>query len=367
MGFSQKFKAIFRHRIVWLTVTPIVAGIVISLLVFARQANPPVAELPEVIDLGAREIGDVVVVPFSIANRGGEELVIDDIRTSCSCSGIEREIEGKFFRIESLNLNPGERSELVIRTAVRGAPVGTALHIVVYFRTNDPKIPEGRIEAVVRRVCAGVHSSPLSISFGTVSVNDNVRRVVVIRDTAEPPRAIQRLSSSIPRRVVARMLPVDEWPRDTEAQEAGAVIGCFEVLIDTTEPGEVGASVQIHLDGEMRTPDEIPVIGRVAPTVEIQPALLFLPRESSEGLIYTSTAICTSRQDEPIELFVDNAPHGVKVEIVRQATRSIVHLRVTVDPSASPASTAVPRREIQLRARIGEQEFPLRLTVVAPQ
>jgi hypothetical protein len=95
MGFSQKFKAIFRHRIVWLTVTPIVAGIVISLLVFARQANPPVAELPEVIDLGAREIGDVVVVPFSIANRGGEELVIDDIRTSCSCSGIEREIEGK--------------------------------------------------------------------------------------------------------------------------------------------------------------------------------------------------------------------------------------------------------------------------------
>jgi hypothetical protein len=237
MGFRQRFTSIWLRRPVWLIVIPIIAGVSIPLLHRATKTGPPVVELPGVIDLGKREIGDVVVVPFSIANRGGEKLVIDDIRTSCSCSGIEREIDGKFFRIECLNLGAGERAALVIRAAVRGVPAGNALHIVVHFRTNDPTTPAAQVEAVVGRVLAGVNSSPRSVSLGTVAVNDKVRRLVVIRDTATPPRTIQELISSMPDRVTARLLPAAEWPRDREPQGASNQGEPIHVQVDKAPAG----------------------------------------------------------------------------------------------------------------------------------
>src|SRR5207249_4477033 len=83
----------------------------------------PVADHPAKLDLGDHEMGDQVVTPFTIANRGGSDLLIDEIRTNCSCSGMEREQDGGFFRLESLRLKPGEEAHLVMRVSVGGVPL----------------------------------------------------------------------------------------------------------------------------------------------------------------------------------------------------------------------------------------------------
>src|SRR5262245_39171196 len=79
----------------------------------------PLIELPDTISIGNREMGDIVVVPFSIGNRGDQELVVDQVHTSCSCTGMEQQKDGKFYRVEAMRLRPGERADLVMRVSVR--------------------------------------------------------------------------------------------------------------------------------------------------------------------------------------------------------------------------------------------------------
>src|SRR6516225_7078582 len=61
-------------------------------------------DYPANMDLGEHERGELVVSPVTIANRGGGVLVIDQIETNCSCTGLEREEGGQYERIESLSL-----------------------------------------------------------------------------------------------------------------------------------------------------------------------------------------------------------------------------------------------------------------------
>src|SRR5262249_27681057 len=157
----------------WLAV-PIFLGVASYFVVKGQwlRARPsvsspdPMIDYPAKVDLGECEMGDQVVGRFTIANRGGGELIVDQIRTNCSCSGMEQEKDGRFFRIDSLRLNAGEQADLVMRVAVRGVPVGTEMLNIVEFQTNDPTHPTGRMEVVVRRVWGGVSTNPPSVIFG---------------------------------------------------------------------------------------------------------------------------------------------------------------------------------------------------------
>lgn len=119
----------------------------------------PVVEFPAVIDLGEHEQGEVVNSRFTIANRGKGELVIDQIRTTCACAGLEREVDGTFVRVESLRLGPREEAELMLRISVRG-PAGAPSRNRIVFRTNDSSRPEGAIEAVIPKVTGGLGVAP---------------------------------------------------------------------------------------------------------------------------------------------------------------------------------------------------------------
>ena len=130
--------------------------------------NDPRIEYPARLDLGNHEVGEIAITRFTIANRGGGELVIDDIHSNCSCTGMEREQDGRYGRVNSLRLKAGEQANLVMRVSVRGVPIGAEMLNAVEFQTNDPDRPTGRIEAVVRFVSGGVSATPQSIIFGTV-------------------------------------------------------------------------------------------------------------------------------------------------------------------------------------------------------
>lgn len=323
----------------------------------------PVIEYPVRIDLGEHEIGDQAVARFRIANRGGGELVIDEIRTNCSCTGMERERDGEFGRVESLRLQAGEETELAMRISVRGVPVGAEMINVVQFRTNDPDHPEGRIEAVVRRVSGGVAAVPNPIVFGTVPAGTQVVHVIEVWDSALTPRVIDRVTSTNPDRVTAKLVPVTDQPGDASAQSVGTLIGRIEVAVDTHSPGAVDESVQIYLKDESRKPDAISVIGRVAAPVEVSPALLVLPRASADRVLFEGTCVCRSRDGTALSLTVDRVPPELTVELLDdgQATRRI---RITWHPEADKKQVESQRHIIRVRAKAGKEGSILEVQVL---
>lgn len=92
-----------------------------------REPQVPEIAYPARLDLGVRELGELVVQPFDICNIGGGILTVDRIQSNCSCTGMEQIEAGTFQAVGALRLGPGERAALVMRISVRGAPVGAQI------------------------------------------------------------------------------------------------------------------------------------------------------------------------------------------------------------------------------------------------
>jgi hypothetical protein len=316
--------------------------------------SEPLIEYLAKIDLGDHELGDEAIGHFTIANRGGGELVVDQIETNCSCSGMEREQDGRYGRLESLRLKAGERADLVMRVSVRGVPDGAEMINVVKFETNDPTQPTGRIEAVVRHVSGGVTASPRTIVFGTVRIGTNLRYIVDVRDNALTPRVIERVTSTKPERVNARLVPPENSSQSPDSVSAGILIGRIEIKVDTNSPGDFDDTVQVHLAGEPRRPDAISIIGKVEAPFEISPSLLVLPRASTSGPIFDAKCICRSTSGEPLSLAVDSVPPGVTADVLEQDHPALKCIRIRWNPDQAEAATARDRQFIRLRAKSGE-------------
>jgi len=328
--------------------------------------SAPVAEYPATLDLGVHELGEEVVGHFSISNSGDADLVISNVHSNCSCTGMEQERDGRYYRVESLRVKSKESLPLVMRVSVRGVPVGTAMINVVSFETNDPTQPECRIEASVSRVTGGVSATPGSLVIGSVPIGREVRHVIEVRDTAEVPRRLARVNSSDPGRVQARLLPADGPAATAPRNEAGALIARVEVTVATETPGEFRAKVEMELAGEDRKPDAVDVMGRVAPPVELMPTLLALPRTSDGTLVYSGQCLCRSSGGEELRLTVDPPPAGLAVELVpqQQADRQVVRVTLAQNP---PADVSKKKQLIRIRAAVAGRETLLSLPVLIRQ
>src|SRR5438034_1359450 len=71
-------------------------------------ASAPKVDFPSEISVAECEAGEQITVPFAIANRGGRDLIVDSVRTSCSCTGLERLEDGHFVQVGTLRLAPGD-------------------------------------------------------------------------------------------------------------------------------------------------------------------------------------------------------------------------------------------------------------------
>jgi hypothetical protein len=324
--------------------------------------GPPRFDCPAELDLGTREMGELAVAKFTIANGGGAELVIDQVRTSCSCTGVERERDGQYFRVEEIRLGPGERGDFAMRVSVRGVPADSEAVNTVYFRTNDPDQPEGQIRAVIRRVTAGVFASPDTIVTGTVLVGGVVRHAVDIRDDAAQPRRLAKVSTTGSGRVTAKLLDGTGPPTPTDRTARGVLIGRVEILVDTSTPGEIDEPVTVHVQGRELTPDSIRIVGRVAPTIEVTPAVIVLPRRSSSGPVYSARCVCRDNKGRPIEVTVDSSPAGVSVVPLARSSPA-VPVEVTISPGRIKA-TAGGSETVSLRVKSPDSVTTLKLTVI---
>jgi hypothetical protein len=278
------------------------------------SAPSPVVVCPGELQLGDRELGDVALAAFEIANHGSAELLIDQVRTSCTCSGIEQQRDGRFVRVKSLRISPGEHADLVMRVAVQGTP-GTATSTRVTFRTNDPARPSAAIDAVISNVTAGVQSIPTSVVLGTLPVGAEQIQVVHIFDKATQARAVDQVVSANPDRISVRLLPLKDSSPETTRADLGHLIGRIEVIPRCTTEGSLNTDIEVHLTGEPRPPTVIPVTGRVAAPFEVSPSTVVLPRASGSGWVYSGECRCRNTADKPFELAVRSCPDGLSVQV----------------------------------------------------
>jgi hypothetical protein len=324
----------------------------------------PIIEYPATVDLGDHEAGDLVHGSFIIANRGGGDLVVDQVRTNCACSGIERIEEGRYVRIDFLRLKPGEQADLTIRVTVGGVPVEARMVNVVEFRTNVPSQPMGRMEVLVRRVSGSVSMSPPSIVFGTVPVGTRLGQIVQIYDMGSTPRAIERITMTGTGRIRARLLPVEQSSDKAKPHGAGTLVGQIEVVGNTVAAGEINGKVQVHMAGESRRPRELTVTGKVLAPVEITPSSIVLPRKSADGLVYSAECICRSTRGEPLSLVVDSIPACLKAEILSEGDAALRVVRITWNPRSKMAPAAGERQRICFRAEAGENHSLVNVDVL---
>jgi hypothetical protein len=325
----------------------------------------PVAEFPAEIDLGKRERGEIAVAAFTVANRGGAELLMEGFQSNCSCSGIERRKGSEFVRLDSLRLQPGEEVELQMRVSVRGVPIGARARNGVQFRTNDPDKPSGQIDAVITQVTGGVFTVPDKVVVGAVPVGTTVRHVFQVRDDAITPRSLERVTSTL-NRVKVRILDEAEVAETASAVHGGISIARVEVEVDTSTPGNIDGEVNLHLAGAERPPDAIRVFGRVADAIDLSPSALVLPRSSPEGLIYTTNCIVRSTEGKLITVAVDSCPPHLSVKIPSSGQEPVACaiITVTLDPN-SPSLAAKERdNPIRLRCRMGDTESVVELRVL---
>ncbi len=331
---------------------------------FSVVERGPLIDYPGVIDLGEQELGDLAVGRFTITNRGGAELVVDQIQTNCSCTGMERERDGRYERVESLRLKAGGQADLAIRVSVRGVPVNAAMHNHVEFRTNDPTQPTGHIEVIIRRVQGGVSVTPPAVIFGQVPIGAPLRQVLEVRDTALEPRHIERITTTGTERLTTRLLPVEDLPQGPLRHPDGPLIGKIEVVLDTGRAGHNYGGIQIHLAGGIRSPDKVKVAWKVVAPVEMRPSSLVLPRQTANGLVYSAQSFCRSTGGKPLTLVVDSVPPDLTVEVLAGGDASSRIIRVTVDPERAKSSVTGRRQLLHFRAQVGGEKVALQLPVV---
>lgn len=320
----------------------------------------PVIDCPEEVDAGEHEIYSTATGRFVVMNRGGRELVIDEVRTGCSCTGLERERDGQLFRVDEVRVPPGGTANLAIRRGVHG-PVGIDIVTPVFFRTNDPASPERSVRLVIPRVTGGVEPSPRSVVCGAVAVGSEVRRAIDLTDQASPPRPIDRVTSSNPSRVRVRMIPPGP-PGDTR----GKGVARLEVAVDTRAAGAVDERVEVFLAGRP-FPTVVPVTCTIVTPVELSPQTLFLPRQSEGGPLYTATCVCRSTQGKLIIPRVTSCPPDVTVAGDSGNALPVRTLTVTWDPRrADPANTGPRVVRFNVEAGGVDHEVELKVYCRAP-
>lgn len=343
------------------------AGLAVASIVAVRYrpaAPAPAVGLPAIsyterIEFPECEIGEIAVGRVTIANRGGSELVIDDVSTSCSCTGLEREESGEYVKIVRLVVRPGEEVPLVVRVAVRGVPIGASTATSVYFRTNDPNYPNGTITTAVGYVKGGVHAVPGSMMVGSVPIGASVVRTIDVRDDALRPRRVESAVSSHPERVSAILLPVEAHEREKPHPE-GRLVARVEVTVHTATPGDIDAAVSLSLEGADRQPDRVRVVGKVVAAAEVSPARVSLPRRSSSGPVYFAQCLVHSSEGQEFALSLSQPPRGVTATVSSPGETLPVH---TVEIAVARGLKAEPIA-LELAARFPDgRVIPLALTV----
>jgi hypothetical protein len=326
---------------------------------------PPAAVYPADIDLGDRELGEVAVAKFTIANEGGNVLEVSRIRTSCACAGIEQETTAGAARVEKVSIPARSSVKLQARISVRGQP-GRPERTVVSFDTNDPERPTGSLTIEPSRVL-GIACIPNTVLFNDAVAEQPASRIVEVRSIGYDLPRIESVATNEPGVVRARLLPVGTSPE--QGPDGDRLLGCVEVTLQPRPPGHVGGEVVLTVvSGSLSRRVPLPVSANISAAVTVSPSRLSLPIESGAGRLFVANCVVRSGRGTPISVRPGAVPVDYLVEVeepeVAAATK-VVRVKWTPPPGQGAGATrsSPRRRELTLVVRDGEAEYRVSIQV----
>lgn len=308
-------RRLFR-RIWWVLPPVLVLGVGYSWQVgFLQQqwsiavGSEPSIDYPSVIDLGDRQTNDAISVRFEIKNRGGRELVIAQITSSCACGKLEQEIDGAAHQIHELRISPGGTAELRVSTTVRVDGTGVFSQ-VVSFQTNDPDQPEGRITITFRVTDGKVRLSPSAVQFGQLAVGQSNRQVVELFAADERYYSVSRVISTDPSRVTAQWIPAQVNLATISSER---LLGSIELTPVSAQPQVLDALIQVEFSDPTLPPASVAVGGSVRRKLDVSPPSLVLPISTGSGDCYTGRCIVRSISGDSVSLELVTVPPNMSV------------------------------------------------------
>lgn len=319
--------------------------------------SPPIIEYPNLIDLGDRTVYESVDSQFQIVNRGGQELVIHEVKTSCACGRLHREFDGRSEVIDELHLAPGERAAMLIHSIVLAKSAGT-FNQTISFLTNDPTHREGRITILYRTPSGGLRFHPNAVHFGRLLIGTKTRQVVDVLDRDALPQTVSRVFSTDPERVAVRWLPA----HNKERRDGDILLGQVEVVPNTAGPMFFEVAVQIEFADPKIQAILIQVSGRVTSNVEVTPESVVLPLSSSKGRVYSRKCVIRMADERPWHLEIDSVSPGLKVALPDSPKGAVHIVEIAWTPSAADGPGAI-QKLVHLTAKAGEASESIKIPV----
>lgn len=324
-----------------------------------QPPKPPAINCPELLDLGERELGEELVAEVPIKNTGGQPLIFGNVRTSCTCSGLNRKKGNDFYSVSEWTIQPGQEEIAYLRMTVRGVTVNSELAVAVRFTTNDPNWPERTLIAKVRRVWGGTTHSPESVNFGTVLVGRKAERIVHLWDASNPPRRIDRVVSTNPTEVGVKLLPPDaEEPPPYRIKPQ--CIGRILITATCETKSAIDTTISVYAKDDSGRHDDIRVTGRVSESHILTPAAVSLPRKSEGGSVYSLQCLCRSYDNSPFALLSHESPSGIELSYESGVDKMSHLIRVNVDRSLKPRAYEA---RIEIRTSLGARHIAMPIEV----
>jgi hypothetical protein len=278
-------------------------------------APRPILEYPTLINMGNHDRGEVVFERFQVKNVGHAPLELTEFQTSCSCAGVEREVDGTIERLRSVTLAPGHSVELLVRLGVAVRP-GESQLVHIGFTTNDPLRPAATIDVVVPTVTGGIWAEPKAVILGSVLLGGKISRIVNLYDDCKSGRQIESVRSTNPDRFQVRLMGVATPGADHISDVGGGkFIAQVEVAARTEQVGSLEGNIEVYLAKEGRSPDLIPVAGQVVAPMACLPSQLVLPRRVQGDSVYSGRVLCFSRTEQPLGVEILGTPSDTTVKV----------------------------------------------------
>jgi len=286
---------------------------------------------PEVINFGVREIGDVAVEKFFVENKGREKLIVNKIKTNCSCTGFEIKKNGEFVKANEFEIAPGKSEEVAVRLTVQGVPPNSKATSEIFFQTNDPCQKDCKIKLIIDRIKSGLSPVPDVIIIKDFKPRVEQKYLIDLFDDTEGFKQIAGLGVSDKNRIEVELF-LDHFENDVKIDEhVNKKVGFIEVKVRSKGAGDFNEVIVIKKNDNTIMANKIRIIGSVLPSVDISPSKIVLPRKSSTGLIYKARCVFRSTSGQAMKLNIKKLPNGVTIKGLEKPG-SIVPLEIELNP-----------------------------------
>lgn len=260
----------------------------------------PILELTKpVVDLGVVHAGETVRGKFTIRNGGNAPLVLEAIKTSCSCTSVD------FAKSE---IAAGESQE--IGFSIKVPEVAPKVSESISFESNAIN---GRSKAVevIGRVEGRFHVTPRRLDFGVIEKTQLPQEREVRVKTLDIPEAKPAISTRFGSCVIKDI-------QSFEMQEDE-----FIIMVEIPSVSSYGAfndNIEIawQLKNDVKQVIDIPVSGKIVGGISCMPEYLLF-QGGKEGLVESQLKLSGFRPGSEMsyEVFPDNLNRMVQVIFIR--------------------------------------------------